>query len=100
VYFLVAALLIPSYRASVKAVAARPEGWQVMAAICISGGQILQFIALTYTQVGRVAIINSAEIFISSYLAVIVFKTEGRPSPLLAVATFLATAGIVLVAIG
>jgi drug/metabolite transporter (DMT)-like permease len=100
VYFLLAALLSPNYRASLRAVTSRPERWQMIAALCISGGQILQFVALTYTTVGRVAIINSAEIFISSYLAVIVFKTENRPSPLLAGATLLATAGIILVTIG
>ena len=47
-----------------------------------------------------VAIINSSEIFISSYLAVIVFKTEKWPSALLILATATATAGIVFVAVG
>lgn len=98
VYFLVAALFSSSYRASLRTFLSWPDGWQLMAAFCISAGQILQFVALTYTQVGRVAIINSSEIFISSYLAAIVFKTESRPSLLLALATVLATAGIILVA--
>jgi hypothetical protein len=50
--------------------------------------------------VGRVAVINSVEIFLSSYLAVIVFKTEGWPSLLIMLATVLATAGVIFVAAG
>ena len=75
----------------------KPDPWQMLAAFCISAGQISQFVALNYTEVGRVAIINSSEIFISSYLAVIVFKTEKRPPVMLLVATLLATAGIIFV---
>jgi drug/metabolite transporter (DMT)-like permease len=99
-YFIVAAQFSSAHRATLRAFSQWPGGYQVMAAFCISVGQILQFVALTYTQVGRVAIINSSEIFISSYLAVMVFKTESRPSSLLALAAIFATAGILLVAMG
>lgn len=100
IYYLASALVSSSSRADFRAFLSRPDPWQMLAAFCISAGQISQFVALNYTGVGRVAIINSSEIFISSYLAVIVFKTETRPSALLLAATLLATAGIIFVAAG
>jgi drug/metabolite transporter (DMT)-like permease len=100
VYYLAGCLFSPKFRADVGALLSRPDRWQFVAAFCISLGQILQFLALNQTGVGRVAIINSVEIFISSYLAVMVFKTEEWPSALLISATVLATAGVIFVAAG
>ena len=77
-----------------------PEPWQFVAALCISTGQISQFVALSFTGVSQVAVVNSVEVFISAYLAVVVFRTESMPGPLVLAGTLLATAGVVLVAIG
>lgn len=99
-YYLAGCLFSSNFRADVKTALTRPDPWQLGAAFCISAGQIAQFVALTYVGVGRVAIINSVEIFLSTYLAVIVFKTEKWPSMLIILATVLATAGVIFVAAG
>ena len=100
VYYFVACLFSAKFRADVKIALSRPRPWQFVAAFCISAGQIVQFLALNHAGVGRVAIINSVEIFLASYLSVIVFKTEKWPSSLVVFATVLATAGIIFVAVG
>jgi uncharacterized membrane protein len=99
-YYLLGCLLSSKFRSDLRALLTTPDPWQLFAAVSISAGQISQFMALNYIGVGRLAIINSAEIFLSSYLAVIIFKTERWPSQLIALATALATAGIILVATG
>lgn len=73
---------------------------QVAAASLISLGQIIQFVALSHTSVARVAVVNSVEIFLSTYLAVFVFRTERFPSVLAVLATVLATIGLIAVASG
>ena len=99
-YYLVGCIFSAEYRSVVRSSVKRPDSWQLLAAICISVGQIAQFAALTFTEVSRVAMINSVEIYISAYLAVFIFKTETRPSSLIVAATILATAGVILVAAG
>ena len=99
-YYMFGCVFSSKFRADVRVSLSRPDRWQFVAAFCISSGQILQFVALNQTGVGRVAIINSVEIFLSSYLAVIVFKTEKWPSALLILATVMATAGVIFVAAG
>lgn len=99
-YYLVGCLFSAQYRAVVRGSLKRPDSWQLLAAICISIGQIAQFAALTFADVSRVAMINSVEIYISAYLAVFIFKTENKPSMLIVGATIFATAGVILVAAG
>ena len=99
-YYLIGCLFSSKFRSDVRAFLSVPDPWQFIAAFCISAGQISQFMALNLTGVGRVAVINSVEIFLSSYLAAIVFKTEGWPSLLIMLATVLATAGVIFVAAG
>lgn len=99
-YYLVGCIFSAEYRTVVRQSLQRPDSWHLLAAVCISGGQIAQFAALTFADVSRVAMINSVEIYISAYLAVFVFKTEKRPSNLIVAATVLATAGVILVATG
>jgi drug/metabolite transporter (DMT)-like permease len=98
IYYLVVCLFSSKFRADVRMALSKPDAWQFVAAFSISVGQIVQFIALNHIGVGRVAVINSVEIFLSSYLAVLVFKTEKWPSALIALATVLATAGVIFVA--
>tara|TARA_R100000365_G_scaffold923_2_gene3353 strand:+ start:1692 stop:2600 length:909 start_codon:yes stop_codon:yes gene_type:complete len=99
-YYVAGCAVSPYYRKVVVDALRRPDPWQLLAALCISVGQITQFIALTYTGVTQVAVINSVEIYIAAYLAVVVFKTERMPAPGILLATLLATAGVVMVAVG
>lgn len=99
-YYAVGSMIGARYRAAFAQLRQRPEPWQLLAALCISIGQISQFVALSFTGVSQVAIVNSVEVFISAYLAVAVFRTETMPGPLVLAGTILATAGVVLVAIG
>ncbi|MDN5925854.1 MAG: EamA family transporter [Hyphomicrobiales bacterium] len=99
-YYVVGCCFSRHYRSVVAAALRRPDPWYFVAALCISTGQISQFIALTYTGVTQVAVINSVEIYIGAYLAVVIFKTERRPSAGVLFATLLATAGVVMVAVG
>ena len=99
-YYAVGCLFSAKLRADVGLLMVRPDPWQFGAAVLLAVGQISQFIAFNTSEVGRVTIINSTEIFLSSYLAVIVFKTETWPSLLVAAATIVATAGVVFVALG
>lgn len=99
-YYLAGCFVSRYYRTVVVGALRRPDPWQFLAALCISVGQISQFIALTYTGVTQVAVINSVEIYIAAYLAVVVFKTERMPGAGILFATLLATAGVVMVAVG
>lgn len=78
----------------------RPDLWQLLAAFCMSVGQIAQFAAFLRTDVSRVAFINSVEVYLSAALAVLVFRTESLPSKPILVAMALATGGVVLIAVG
>jgi len=99
-YYAVGCLFSSKLRADVGLLMLRPDPWQFAAAVLLALGQISQFVAFNNSDVGRVTIINSTEIFLSSYLAVIVFKTEKWPSVLVAGATIVATAGVIFVALG
>jgi drug/metabolite transporter (DMT)-like permease len=99
-YYVVGCLFSSKLRAEVGLLTLRPDPWQVAAATLLALGQISQFVAFNNSGVGRVTIINSMEIFLSSYLAIMVFKTEKQPSALVAGATVVATAGVIFVALG
>jgi len=99
-YYAIGCLFSSKLRADVGLLMLRPDPWQLLAAALLAAGQVSQFIAFNNADVGRVTIINSIEIFMSSYLAVIVFKTEKWPSLYVAGATIVATAGVIFVALG
>lgn len=94
------ALVSPRHRANFRAMFAHLDRWIVLAAIMVSGGQILMFAALAYERVSTVAMIASLEIFISMFLSIVIFRTEHRPGPAALLAAVLATTGVVLVASG
>lgn len=98
IYYMCSFVISSSSRQQFTAFAHSPDVWQVIAAFSISVGQILLFAALNRTTVTRVAMISSTEIFISAYLAVIVFRTEKGPSITFFVAMLLSTAGVLCVA--
>ncbi len=87
------------YRSIVASALKTPNPWQLFAAFLMSAGQIMQFGALALTSVGRVAFINSIEVFIAALLAVAIFRTERMPGGTVIVATIVATAGVLLMAI-
>jgi drug/metabolite transporter (DMT)-like permease len=99
-YYVAACMVSTRYRAMVRDTLRHPNPWQIMAALCMSVGQILQFMALTFTDVPTVTFINSVEVYIAAVLAVFVFRTEPMPSAALLAATALATLGVILVALG
>lgn len=91
-------VLSDKYRAILHRTLRAPDPWQVLAALLISIGQITQFAALMFIGVGRLAFINSLEVYISAFLAVFVFRTEPVPRTPVFLAMLLASVGVVLIA--
>lgn len=97
VFFLGAAFASERYRTIFRKTLLSPPPWLCLAAILISIGQIMQFVALTYIGIGRVAFINSADVFISGFLAVFVFRTEPLPHRETMAAMALGTIGVIMI---
>lgn len=97
-FYAAASTVSSRYRSIVASALKTPNPWQLFAAFLISAGQIMQFGALMLTGVGRVAFINSIEVFIAALLSVAVFRTEPMPGRRIIAATILATAGVALMA--
>jgi len=100
VWYLTAAPFNSHCRASVAGVFRDQGPWQWVAAASLSSGQVLLFFALKYADVAVVAIIGSLEVFVGTYLAAYLFKTEPPPGRYLMAATILATIGVIFVALG
>lgn len=97
-FYICVSVFSPRYRSIVKGALTAPNPWQLFAAFLMSVGQISQFVALMLTSVGRVAFINSIEVYIAAVLSVFVFRTEPMPNRLVMLATIVATAGVLLIA--
>ncbi|WGT52624.1 DMT family transporter [Thioclava nitratireducens] len=76
-----------------------PSLWQLLAAGSMSIGQIVVFFALQLADVATVAIIASVEMFFAAWLAGHIFKTEKPPGRRFYIASVLAGAGVVLLAV-
>ncbi|APZ52431.1 DMT family transporter [Salipiger abyssi] len=76
-----------------------PSRWQLLAAASMSIGQIVQFFALQLSNVTTVAIISSVEMFFAAWLAGHIFKTEKPPGRRFYIASVLAGAGVILLAV-
>jgi drug/metabolite transporter (DMT)-like permease len=98
--FAIATIFSRTYREYFRYMFSNLSKWLFLAGIFVSGGQILQFAALYYEKVSTVVMINSLEVFIASFLAVVVFRAERRPDMTTYVAAVLATAGVLAVAAG
>ena len=96
--FAIAAIFIKTYRENFRNMFTNLNRWLIFAGIFVSSGQILQFAALNYEKVSTVVMINSLEIFIASFLSVVVFRAERRPDFATYIAAILATAGVIAVA--
>ena len=99
-YYVVASWFVRDYRRAFREALTGANRWQLAAAVAVSFGQISNFGAIQFTAVSKVVMITSMEIFISMFLAVIVFRTEKRPEPTTLLAALLAMAGVTLVALG
>lgn len=99
-FFVVAAIFLRSYRNNLLKMFSNLNRWSVLAGICASSGQILTFAALEHESVSTVVMISSLEIFASSFLSVVIFRTERRPDLTTVAAAILATAGVIAVASG
>lgn len=98
VFFTVAAVFVAQYRDNLRNIFKNLNVWLVVAAISVSSGQILLFAAIFYEKVSTVVMIASLEIFISSFLSVVVFQTEKRPDGLTYIAAAIATTGVFAIA--
>ncbi len=99
-YYVLAAPFVADYRRAFREAFSNVNRWQLISAIVISIGQISLFAALQYSEISRVVMIASLEIFISMFIAVVLLKTEAAPDRFTVGAAFLATGGVVLVALG
>lgn len=87
-------------RANFAGMVGNLDRWTFLAAILMSLGQISLFAALLHEDVTVIVMIASLEVFIAAFLSVAVFRTEERPDAATLVAATLATAGVVMVALG
>lgn len=97
-FFSIAAIFVAQYRNNLRNIFRNLNVWLVLAAVTVSLGQILLFAALFYEKVSTVVMIASLEIFISSFLSVVVFRTERRPDVETYIAATIATAGVIAIA--
>ena len=98
--YLVMAAINPKNLRNLMGMFRNLDGWLICAAVLMSAGQIALFFALMYERIAVVVMISSLEIFIASFLSVVVFKTETRPDPLTYLAAVIATGGVVVVSLG
>ncbi|HUY01773.1 MAG TPA: DMT family transporter [Rhodocyclaceae bacterium] len=97
VVFVVAARFIASYRLAVRNAFTTFNPWLFAAGVLSSMGQILYFGALTYSTISRVALISSAEVFVTMLLSVAVFRSREQLSAAVMLAAGLGTAGTVFI---
>ena len=99
-YYGVGSIFVADYRRAMREVFTNVNRWQLIAAISVSCGQLLQFAAIQHTQVAKVAMIASLEVFISVFLSVYVMRAEKPPERMTVIAAIVATFGAIFVAIG
>ncbi len=98
--FAVAALFSSHYRDAFTNMFRYANRWLVIAGALISFGQVSLFGALAYAPISTVVMISSLEIFLATFLSVIVFRTEARPNIGTFIAAALATFGVIAIAAG
>lgn len=92
-------LIHPRQRRSARWSLRIPGIWQLLSGALMTAGQVALFLSLMFTTVTVVAIVSSAEVFFTVWLAGVVFKTEKRPGPRFYLAASITGAGIVLLAL-
>jgi drug/metabolite transporter (DMT)-like permease len=97
-FFIIAAGFNERHRNNLRRIFSDLDRWKILAAITVSIGQILFFAALKYEKVSTVVMIASLETFLASFLAVVVFRAEKRPSRIMVISAVIATLGVIAVA--
>jgi drug/metabolite transporter (DMT)-like permease len=97
VTFVLTSLFIESYASAVKSTFGRISPWLLAAAVMSSLGQILQFVALNYSTISRVALITSMEVIVTMLLSMWLLRSYERMSRATAVAAAMSVAGAMLV---
>lgn len=92
-------LIHPRQRISTRWSLRIPGAWQLLSGALMTAGQVALFFSLMFTTVTVVAIVSSAEMFFTAWLAGVVFKTEKRPGAGFYLAASITGAGIVLLAL-
>lgn len=97
VTFVVTGLFVASYRSALRSTFARWNPWLMAAAVMSSLGQILQFVALNYSTVSRVALITSVEVVFTMLLSLWLLRSYERMSRATIAAATLSVLGAALV---
>ncbi len=97
VTFMVAGLFIASYASALRSTFVRFNPWLMAAAVLSSVGQILQFVALNYSAISRVALIMSLEVIGTMLLSFWLLRRREELGPLTIFAAVLSVVGAGLV---
>jgi len=95
--FVLTALFVSSYRAAVRSTFTRWNAWLAAAAVMSSVGQILQFVALNYSTISRVALITSIEVVFTMLLSMWLLRSYEGMSRATVAAAALSVVGAGLV---
>jgi drug/metabolite transporter (DMT)-like permease len=96
-FFVLAARFIDSYRHAMHSALTVFNPWLLAAGILSSMGQLLTFMALSYTTISRVALISSMEAFVTIFVSIVVFRTGEKLSVPLLLAAALGVMGTVFI---
>jgi drug/metabolite transporter (DMT)-like permease len=97
VSFVVAGVFLDSYRSALRSTFARWNPWLFTAAIMSSLGQILQFVALNYSTISRVALLTSSEVVFTLLLSTLLLRSYERMSRATVAAAGMSVLGAALV---
>jgi drug/metabolite transporter (DMT)-like permease len=99
IFFVFMSFFSARYRQNLLKLFSNLNPWLIAAAVAVSLGQICIFAALTTESVAIVAILSSLEVFIASFLSVVIFKAEKRPDRLTYLAALIAFSGAALISL-
>lgn len=91
--FLIMALFQARYRAAVRLTFSEFNIWLFWAGVAASVGQVLYFVALSYIEVSRVALITSLEVFVTIFLSIWIFRMREKLTPAVVLAAAVSVAG-------
>lgn len=97
VLFISVALFADSYREDLKKTFTEFNGWLFAAGLLGTTGQICYFIALIHSNVSKIALITSMEVFVTIFLSWLVFRGNLKITGEVIVAATLGVAGTLLV---
>ena len=95
--YVLASLVIASYRKSIANAFTRINPWFYFTGLLASFGQLSYFVALSHSTVSRVALISSMEVFITIFLSLWIFRTREKLTTNTLIAACLGVAGTALI---